>query len=95
MTTETDLPELVGTLANLPLHTQETIRAYGAACARTALQSPEVQAMKKDADRWRKASESWKVFRVELYPGAVMGHVNGIPWYTLADQADAAMEKQP
>lgn len=51
MTTKTILPELVGTLAALPEHTQKTIKAYGAACYRTALQSPKVQAWKRDAER--------------------------------------------
>lgn len=46
MTTETILPELIGTLAALPEHTQKTIQAYGAACYRTALQSPEIQALR-------------------------------------------------
>lgn len=50
MTTETILPDLIGTLAALPEHTQKTIQAYGAACYRTALQSPEVQALRKEAE---------------------------------------------
>lgn len=50
MTTETILPELVGTLASLPEHTQKTIKAYGAACYRTALQSPEIQALRTERD---------------------------------------------
>lgn len=45
----TILPELVGTLASLPEHTQKTIKAYGAACARTALQSQDLE----DAQRYR------------------------------------------
>ena len=87
MTTETDLPELVGTLANLPLHTQETIRAYGAACARTALQSPEVLRLREDAERYRmlRRGQCWSV-------------IDGIGCELRADtldaRIDAAMEKQ-
>lgn len=54
MTNETILPELVGTLASLPEHTQKTIKAYGAACYRTALHSSEVQAWKRD-NEWKSA----------------------------------------
>lgn len=43
MTNETILPELVGTLAELPEHIQKAIQAYGGACYRTALQSLPVQ----------------------------------------------------
>lgn len=55
MTNETILPELIGTLAELPEHTQKTILAYGGACYRTALQSPEIQALRKDVERMRDA----------------------------------------
>jgi len=57
MTTETILPELVGTPASLPEHTQATIRAYGAACARTALQSAQVQQWKKDAEQAKRLAK--------------------------------------
>lgn len=57
MNIEKILPELVGTLASLPEHTQKTIQAYGAACYRTALQSSEVQALKRDAERLMFACE--------------------------------------
>ena len=60
MTTETTLPELVGTLAALPEHTQKTIQAYGAACAITALQSEQVQAWKEDAELFQfLLEEAW------------------------------------
>lgn len=59
MTTETVLPELVGSLAVLPESLKRVIQAYGAACARTALQSPEVQQMRKDADRYRWLRRHW------------------------------------
>lgn len=62
MTKETILRELIGTLAELPEHTQKTIRAYGAACYRTALQSPEVHSWKRDSELLSAIeSECWDI----------------------------------
>lgn len=104
MTADTVLPEPVGTLASLPEHTQATIRAYGAACARTAMQSPEVQAWKKDAERldWL-ADQEAQVQSMNKARGDPVYRI-GWPddgeyrfdWHSNPREAiDAAMEKKP
>lgn len=90
MTKETILPELVGTLAALPEHTQKTIKAYGAACYRTALQSPEVQALRKDAERldWLSDPEN-NTGNVQLPIDCVKNNL-----HSLRDAIDEAMEQK-
>ena len=90
MTEETILPELVGTLASLPEHTQKTIKAYGAACYRTALQSPEIQALKRDAERldWL-ADPNNSIGNVQLPTVCVERNP-----HSLRDAIEDAMEQQ-
>lgn len=101
MTTDTALPELVGTLASLPEHTQATIRAYGAACARTALQSAQVQALRLDAERyrWLRSANVGPARLVSLHH-TVNDDCNPPYWELkhggeLDSAIDAAMEKKP
>lgn len=85
MTTETILPDLIGTLAALPEHTQNTIQAYGDACYRTALQSPEVQAWKRDAERYR-------FIRQRSSPAEV--HIHGVELGLATTWLDDAIDEE-
>ncbi len=93
MTTEIVLPELVGTLASLSEHTQATIRAYGAACARTALQSPEIQALRKDAQRYRHLRDFMKTGPRDVF-GVWWLSEHGHP-PSLDEALDISMEQKP
>ena len=85
------LPELVGTLAKLPGHTQATIRAYGAACARTVLQSPEVQRLRRIAQALDYKIEAYERYgAICEFEGDPMIHASN-----LEEMRDAAKEKQP
>lgn len=93
MTTETVLPELVGTLTSLSEHTQATIRAYGAACARTALQSPEIQELRKDADRYRHLRDEVGLCPHDLFNAWWLSD-HGNP-QTIDEAIDISMEQKP
>lgn len=43
----------------------------------------------RDAARYRTAVSNWNVLRVEVVPGVVLSHANGIPWEDLQTNIDA------
>lgn len=104
MTDDIKLPELVGTLAQLPEHVRKVIVAYGAACARAAvlacrergMGAPEL--MRLDAERYRwlrdSSSDDLCVVRIDYWSDEYVGTagVEVIDGHHLDSDVDAASQ---
>lgn len=94
MTTETILPALPEPLCNLPGHCRDAIEAYTKQAIRehAVLQSPEVAAWKRDADRYRWLTDDHEDRETRLACRDIQARMGVKSYSAVSADIDAAME---